>query len=191
MISFGKHRTLLAVLICLFTITPSYAVIEIFDGFEDGDYTSNPQWTPSNLPYGTAFVSVDDPVNLDNYALKVHGTDQAHYTLDTPANATFAGFDLSMEFLATNGLDYGPHFLIGNENEWIAFFLSSKLNIMMSEFTDGGPGPRYDYTASCPSISPNTWLHLHMWHDVESDLIKAEVRRISNNYLLLSFPLFL
>ena len=72
----------------------------LFDDFEDGDYTQNPEWVDTHT-LGSAYVTVD-PLDPDNSVLKIRGEAAGHRVLMADAVHPRTGFDISADIMATS-----------------------------------------------------------------------------------------
>lgn len=178
------HKNILTILLIASMAHPTFA---LSDGFEDGDYTSDPTWQVIN-PVGT--VSVEpDPIRLDNLALKIRGTDQAHHVLSTTVDQPFAAFDFSAEFLPTTYMYHPAIGVVSNQYLSIELYCAPpprKLLVREMVWYDTGP-VEYFHSTDITSLSPNTWFRLHLWHDIENDQVHGEVRQVSDNSLIAGF----
>jgi len=85
----------------------------LLEDFEDGDFTSDPEWTIFNPGYGTLTVTAD-PVRQGNLVLQGNGGEQGGHGLRTPISVAYSGFEASMEFLVTDETDFGPALTLRN-----------------------------------------------------------------------------
>jgi hypothetical protein len=165
---------------------PAHA--DFFDGFEDGNYTSNPVWTLGNAPYGAASVQAD-PVRVGNLAVQIHGSEEAHVVLDTSVNTPYAGFDASMEFLTTNASDYYPVLEVRNDNVYISLGFARDYpqygdlvpTLYLGEYVAGTDWVNHGVVTD--NISANTWYNLHMWNDVGTGRVYGELGTLDGSVL--------
>lgn len=148
------------------------ALGDLFDDFEDGDYTSNPPWTVVQAA-GNAMV-VPDLIRPDNLALQAYGSDTAQHKLRTPVDLPRPDFDLSYEFLFTGNPFDITIFLEGPDPDIdvVSFQL----------FGDGGPGlnqrvsaggATWNMGSSIPPIVD--WWLVHLWHDSVLQVVNYEL----------------
>jgi hypothetical protein len=159
-------------------------VCVIFDGFEDGDYTSNPPWEVVN-PVGEASV-VADPVRPGNLALCGYGPHETDHSLSTDVTLPWRGFDLSGEFYATQSL-YGSVFRVAGDNTLLSLYLIShswSFAFGVGSWIDGVEEWHIsDLTQG--EVPLNTWLRVRLWHDPETMLVHLELRLATDDTLII------
>lgn len=177
-----KTMTVLAALV----VMPSPARADLFDGFEDGDYTSNPPWEVVNLQ-GTAAVA-PDPIGPDEFALRGYGSPAAHHLLATDVAMSWNGFHASHEFLAT-GESYSSWLSVNDSLEpatqttlAIHFRHNSDMgNISRFVVVERSESDQILHMQEIPAadVPLNEWLLLSMWHDPGAGLVCANVHPAS------------
>jgi hypothetical protein len=175
----------------------------LFDGFEDGNWTSNPTWFEVNQGYGQNGGIVADPVRPNNHVWKVMGSEAAGRYLATSdfAPMPWTGFRSSVEFLTTTsrrfeGIINIRDGIVGGEEEVIGVGLwhdatwGNQVNLCMAESNPSEPTWVSQNNWFDLSLVPiNEWLRISLWHDPMSGLIKSDVRKVSDNSLIVEASL--
>lgn len=162
--------------ITVIVVIPSSSHAGLFDGFEDGDYTSDPAWSLASFTDGSFVNVATDPVDASNLALSIHGTDTGHrglemFDLSTPSQQ----FDLTYRIMGTQTrLDFRT-ILTTSAGVSIEAWLQMKPTRDYTLFRFGAPG--YDQTANQIQIfdefPDSEWWDVHAWYDPGSNLITA------------------
>jgi hypothetical protein len=159
----------LAVLLGLI-VAPCYA--DLFDDFEDGDYTSNPAWTV--VEAGGSAAIVPDPLTPPNLVLEGVGGTLNPHRLRTPVDMPVLWFDLSFDLLVLDGpFDFA--FLLEGlapDSDALEFRLHGA----------GGPGVSLDFSyqghyfaASISLEFGGDWHTVHIWQGPDDYSVSFEV----------------
>ncbi len=165
---------------------------EVFDDFEDGNYTADPPWTVA-YAQGAAEV-VSDPVRPENLVLGGYGTETGHHVLQTPATMPWTSFDVSLEVLTLNN-DFSPAvFLmrgdehVGNPNYSLNLDVRREPGdtatlLRIDEFDQDHPSfvRQMVYFDADPL---ETWWHVRMRYEGSTQQVRVEIRDAADEALL-------
>ncbi len=188
----------MAILVVAFSMAPARA--DLFDGFEDGDWTANPAWVDSNPGYGVDGGVVADPVRPNNLVWKAMGTasgaDRAIATTDF-APMPWMGFHASVEAYRSGG-SYSADFAVADTTleEWwtgtgegfqVAFNDNHNPTgldrLAISELSSSGWTTHPVQTWDSSAAPTDEWLRANLWHDTQSGLIRANLERVSDGHI--------
>ncbi|MBN1514617.1 MAG: hypothetical protein JXB13_21550 [Phycisphaerae bacterium] len=193
-------KTPRAIAVLLVCTCGSIASANVYDGFEDGDYTNNPTWTVVPIPDVTGAAEVvADPVRPGNLVLAGYGQESRHYGLTTWVAMPWTSFDMSMDIL-TLANDFNPKIVVRRNppepsnpdyivdvqvrREPTASF--SQLRIV--EYAEDHPA-HLDHRVDFDADPMGDWWRVHAWYDDTDNQIKVEIRRVVDDSLVLSHSL--
>lgn len=154
---------------------------DVFDDFEDGEYTSSPEWFVTSVP-GSSIVLLD-PIDSSNLVLRLQGTDTAHRRLATEAGIPWRGFALSVDFRgdAQHQADFqlldsltvndAPSYTLRWTRDVGSSLLVRRGGTLLSELI-------FEYDVS------SAWTTLRFWHDPSTDLLTLTVTDRASGGLL-------
>ena len=171
--------------------------VGVSDNFEDGNYTANPAWNIW-LNQGTDGGVVPDPIRSGNLAWKARGSESGFELIKTTdfAPMPWEGFRSSVEFLTTTSTRFHGAIELFDDGvtqklEGYGVHLShdvtsgDQAKLSWEEFNPSAPTVVTKSTWFPLSLVPiNEWLRLSMWHDPVSGKVNADVRRVSDNQLV-------
>jgi hypothetical protein len=97
------------IIVCLICRAAS---ADLFEDFQDGDYTNDPTWTGDSSFYSVTL----DPISMTNYALRGTGTAAGHRKLETvfAEPVPWQDFSFSIELMSTVQSNFRPYIQFGN-----------------------------------------------------------------------------
>lgn len=200
-----NNRCVLVSFVAALTIAVGPALaVGVYDGFEDGDWTANPAWVDGDAGYGIDGGIVADPVRSGNLAWKAMSSDAwCKLWMKDFTPIPWSGFIASVEFLPTTsqysaGLDVEDVYDCspGNPREE-GFVLrvdydpsrwpQALFELSQNRIPYGGL-PEYHQTYKTffdGSLMPaNEWTRIRLWHDASAGLIRGDIRKVSDNSLI-------
>lgn len=185
-----------ALLLCLFAVSAPTAG-DVFDGFEDGDYTSDPPWTVMNPEDGDSAV-VADPTRPDNLVASGYGTEGHERVLQTPVTMDWAGFHLSSEILCLHNNEFGPAwFLRRGDDHYADPYYSININVHKEPEMTNVQLRIDEYCCDHPDFVRHNlyfeadpvgnWWRLDAWHDEIADQVIVELRSIADDSLIFDY----
>ena len=176
---------IVAVLLVAGGATPGVVMADFFENFEDGNYTSNPTWAVTNH-VGSALIAAD-PLRSNNMVLKSKGTATAEEVLEASLTESvpWEGFDFSVQFRSSTDW-YHPYFLVYGSDYGLKFELLRSYAAQNIRFRISETGTSsHDSSINIPSPIAD-WWGLHLWHDVDTGYVNAEIRLVADNSLLVA-----
>ncbi len=180
-----RHRVLCAVVVNL-AAWPAVAEIAT-DGFEDGDYTSNPAWVVGRDVGGAAVEP--DPWRSGNLALKMCGTESAHRTHLTAVSTSYDAFVFEIECAAATA-NFGPMFRLGTapgHNIGMRLVPDGADTLWLFALDAGSSAEWLAKDPDAPTIPAQPvaeWWRIRLWHDACTAGVQGEIRRVSDDSLV-------
>jgi len=182
-----KKILFVSIIIIMISGTSFSAVIE---DFEDGNTTHNPTWTVS--PDVGDGIIVSDPIRPDNLVYKGYGTPTGHRVLQTDVDEqiSWEDFDLSIEFMATQGYMSLKYELYNDSYQMgVGLWLDDRSpggteNVVLA-IEEYGSYHSDSWTLFPKSnFSYNQWYKVHSWYDDSSNLFMTDLRVLNTDQLI-------
>ena len=161
------------------------ATPNVFDDFEDGNYTDGPTWFVTNAVGLDEVVS--DALFSGNLALRMRGTGSAHRRIDTVASVPWDGFSFSVNFRADGEHQADFQLKSDQPNDTLPSLTirwtrdsGASSSIVLRE------GAEDLITLSLPYETSSSWITVATNHDPASDLVTIQLKDALTGALLQS-----
>ena len=148
-----KKKFYIISLVCLLAILSVANAINLYDGFEDGDYTNNPSWTSINIQGSESISNSVVYEGLNSLQMTTIGA-AGSLTLYTPVSSNMNYYD--SWFNSTDVTKNDPYFIIGptiTRPQGIRILFSHATNTFQYRLLAGG----FNNLSPAVGMLNNTW----------------------------------